>query len=248
MFAFKWVLARAGLLPIVGQQPANDVYNKATVDAVKKLQKKAGITPINGYCGPTTFEASKLLKKKGSKTELAWDAYREKLYNDAVADMQIPTEDDVREFIAQQLYITYKFRDDISYTQFRPVYAVVNKVRNPALAKRIDCSGEAIYGGALATWHFKKYGINVPPYDPTYKLSGYGNTWSLKKGGHRIVRSQARVGDLVFYTGHVAIVVNRQGDNVNVVSMGSESGPHYLPDEYRRDIEEYRTYDLHEVI
>ena len=56
------------------------------------------------------------------------------------------------------------------------------------------------------------------------------------------------MGDLVFYDGHVTTVVHVSGSNVSVISMGSNSGPLYLPDNYRGDIQEYRTYKLREVI
>lgn len=248
VLAFKWVLQRAGLMPRVHNGIPDNKYNLATVEAVKKLQRKAKILPVRGHTGPATFEATKHLMKKGSKTEYAWDSYRIKLYNDAIANLQIPTEKDVREFISSQLFVMYRARDAISYSQNRAVYAIINRVTNPALARRIDCSGTSIYGGALADWHFRPEGIKVPPYDPTYGNSGYGNTWSLVKGGRRITRSETKPGDLVFYNGHVTTVVNRSGDNVNCISMGSDRGPLYLPDDYRSDIQCYRTYDLLEVI
>jgi hypothetical protein len=226
----------------------DNVYNATAVKATKTLQKRAKIEPVSGNVGKATFEASRYLKKKGSRTEYAWDAYRVDGYNQAVAAMSVPTEAEVRKYIAEQLYIMYVNRDAISYSQERAVWAIINRVINPMYAKRIDCSGTAIYGGALAFWHFRKEGINVPPYDPTYGNSGYGNTWSLIGGGRRVSRSQAKVGDLVFYNGHVATVANVSDGAVSVVSMGSNPGPLYLPDNYRSDIQQYRTYNLREVI
>jgi hypothetical protein len=244
----KWVLIRAGLMLAPSNGIPDNKWNGNAVRATKTLQKQAGIAPITGNMGPATFEALRSKRKKGSKTEYAWDAFRIKGYNTAVEDMQVPTEAEVRAFISGQLYVMYAHRDAISYSQNRAVYAIVNRITNPALARKIDCSGTSIYGGALADWNYRKEGIRVPPYDPTYGNSGYGNTWSLKTGGKRITRSEVKVGDLVFYTGHVATVVHRSGDSINVVSMGSNKGPLYLPDDYRSDIEMYRTYDLHEEV
>lgn len=246
VLAFKWVLIRAGYLKQIGQMP-DGIYNQRTVNAVKELQRDAQITPVTGYTGKATFEALRLTHKKGSKTEWAWDEFRANMYNEAIDQLRVPTEDEVRAYIAQQLYIMYVNRDAIGYGQGRPVWAIIRKIVDAAKARIIDCSGTAMYGGALADWHFRSSGIMVPAYDPMFGNSGYGNTFSLVMGGRRIVRSEARVGDLVFYTGHVATIVRVMGDSISVVSMGSNSGPLYLPDNYRSDIMQYRTYNLREV-
>ena len=114
---YKWVLIRAGLMPAPATGMPDDVFNANAVKGTKTLQKRAGIEPISGNVGKATFEASRSLRKKGSKTEYAWDAFRIEGYNKAVGMMQYPTDVEIRNFIAGQLYVTYVNRDSISYSQ-----------------------------------------------------------------------------------------------------------------------------------
>lgn len=91
-----------------------------------------------------------------------------------------------------------------------------------------DCSGFAIlcYKAAGAP------DPNGTGYD------GSGNTESLRPRGKKVGRPE--VGDLVHYSGHVAIFI---GDG-KVASFGSEPGPRVLNVHYRNDILGYYRYDL----
>lgn len=241
VIAWKRALSRAGYLP---WNTFDAVYNRATVAATKLLQKDHdAITPKSGNTGIATFNTLLATHKKGSRYEWAFDPTSVHIYNDAREQGDKPTEADVAGFIVSVLWEMYDARDLIGYGQGRPIRALVYQILNPRAVKIIDCSGTDIYSQWLAGVHYLSQGITVPPLDPIYKNSGYGNTYSLAKGGMRVRESQAKIGDLAFHHnwGHVTRIVDL--DPISVVSMGSNAGPLYLPLHYS-PVNEIRTYPL----
>ena len=79
-----------------------------------------------------------------------------------------------------------------------------------------------------------------------------GFTGTQIQHGRKITAGEMLAGDLVFYAGrgstptHVAICVGRKGDRAMVVSHGSESGPLYVPWNYRRVVQ-VRRY-IHDAV
>lgn len=246
VIALKIIMERAGYFRINPGGP-DGTYNKAFQNAVKELQRDYHITPVSGNTGPKTFVAMRGLKHHKYPKEYAFGRAAVVLYNNAKAEYLKPKVADVREFISDALFDTYSARGAIDYTQTRPIYPVVNRIVYPRKIRKADCSGLAIYATWLANQHFAHFGIRVPAYDPKYGNTGYGNTYSLITGGKRVNNTgDTKVGDLVFYPGHVAIVVSLS-KGIHVVSHGSQSGPLYLSYNYR-PVSQIRTYDLYEVI
>lgn len=214
----------------------DNVYNKKLQEAVRKFQQDNKIIPVTGYTGNATFDALKSAKKKGTK-EPAIDAYGWYLFNkEKEAWESVNTEAGIRQAIVNVCMQLYSRRAYISYSQARPV-AAIRYTQPPHLVKTLDCSGTAIY----VYW-----AASAPSPDPTYGYTGYGNTWSLAKGGTRLYdEREVKKGDLAFYgsdLGHVAIVVAT--NPTRVVSMGSNSGPLYLDLRYRRDFRFFHRYQV----
>lgn len=239
--AVKRALSRSGYMP---WNTFDNVYNTKTVSAVHRLQQSNNVYPATGHYGPKTHNLLVSLHAKKKPQEWSFDKYAEFLYDKARDDRV--TKKDVVDFIVRVMFDMYEARADIDYSQMRPVYPIVQQITDPRRSRVLDCSGFLIYSWYLADRHFAAKGVDVPSPDPKYGYSGYGNTWSLKDGGKRVTEGTIQVGDCVFYTGHVAIVV-RTSPSINVISHGSKRGPLYLPYRYRNDIEEIRRYEYLEA-
>jgi hypothetical protein len=243
VIAWKMALDRAGYFEHKYYLDYDHNYNKATVAGTKKFQQHHAIDPASGNAGQRTFEAMLSTRKKGSTTEWAFSPTAERLYNEAREQGQIPTEGDVAAFLVSVLWDMFQARDAILYTQERPTYPIVRQIQDPRKARKLDCSGECNYSQWLAMMHFRGMGVVVPALDPVYGYTGYGNTWSIVKGGMRVQEKNAQIGDCVWYHdyGHIARIVNL--NPISVVSMGSNIGPLYLPLHYSTP-DEIRTFPL----
>lgn len=243
VIAWKMALARAGFFKWRPYEDYDNAYNKAVVVGTKAFQKHVGITPASGNTGKGTFNEMLQTRKKSNKTEWAFSTLAQRIYNEAREDGQEPVEGDVANYLASVMFDMYQARNSISYTQTRPIYPIIHRISDPRKARYLDCSGFSIYSQWLATYHFASKGIVVPPIDPVYGYSGYGNTWSIVKGGMRVQERNAQVGDCVWYHnyGHMARIVKL--NPISIVSHGSQSGPLYLPLHYSTP-NEIRNYPL----
>lgn len=134
----------------------------------------------------------------------------------------------------------YNVRGYMHYTQsawtywsspYGRMYGVRHKVGMSGIPRYEDCS-------SFATWVYWVSGARDPN---GFNYNGYGFTGTLQAHGIRILWSNVRPGDLVFYgwpTSHVAIYVG----SGRVVSFGSEIGPLLLNTHYRSDVNSMRSY------
>lgn len=240
VIAVKRAMWRAGFFP---WNEFNNVYNTAIADAVKVFEQAYKFAvPDRAYTRQTHEKLASLKMVNG---EPVFDEKATDLYNDERVANSTPTLAEIKQFITEVGFQLYLYRDSISYTQRRPIYPIVRQIENPRYAKHLDCSGTAIYIPWLADRHFRARGITVPSPDPTYGYSGYGNTWSLARGGVSVAESEAEIGDLAFYSSsisHVATVIAL--NPTRVLSNGSQGGPYFLPLRYRRDFRYLRRYPL----
>jgi hypothetical protein len=243
VIAWKMALDRAGFFQHRYYLDYDHNYNRAVVAGTKDFQRSVGIDPASGNTGRTTFEAMLRTHKEGSSTEWAFSPTAIRIYDEAREQGQKPTESDVANFLVSVLWDMYQARDSIAYNQLRPTYPIVRQIQDPRRARILDCSGTCNYSQWLAMMHFRGRGIYVPPIDPVYGYTGYGNTWSIVKGGMRVQEKNAQIGDCVWYHnyGHIARIVNL--NPLSVVSMGSQKGPLYLPLHYSTP-NEIRTFPL----
>lgn len=242
VIAWKMALDRAGYFEHKYYLDYDNRFNRSTVQGTKEFQKHNAIDPSSGNVGRRTFEVMLKTRKSGSTTEWAFSPTAKRIYDEAREEGQKPTESDVANFIVSSLWDMYEARAAIDYTQARPTYPIVHRILEAAKSRRLDCSGTCNYSQWLAMMHFRTR-IVVPAIDPIYQYSGYGNTWSIAKGGMRVQEQNAKIGDMAWYHnhGHMARIVNL--DPISVVSMGSDPGPLYLPLHYS-DVNEIRTYPL----
>jgi hypothetical protein len=158
-----------------------------------------------------------------------------------------------RNLAAKAALLGYRNRGSIHYTQGQMRWSGISGHRDARLGQfpaYADCS-------AYATWCLWN-GLFLPYEEPDCVNAlfwRYGNTGSMIRQGRAIKWSGSmRKGDCVFYAyrgttpTHVAIMVGRQPDHSKgtpmVVSHGSESGPLYLPYNYRRIVQVRRfVYD-----
>lgn len=242
VIAWKIALDRSGFFDHKYYLNYDNEYNSAVVAGTKDFQLHHGIDPASGNTGQLTFERMLATHKKGS-TEWAFSPTAIRIYDTAREAGQKPTESDVANFIVSALWDMYQYRDSINYSQERPTYPMVHRITDPRKAYKLDCSGEINYSQVLAYWYFRAKGVSIPAVDPLYGYTGYGNTWSIVKGGMRVQERDAQIGDCAWYHnyGHMARIVRL--NPISVVSMGSQAGPLYLPLHYSA-VNEIRTYPL----
>jgi peptidoglycan hydrolase-like protein with peptidoglycan-binding domain len=193
---------------------AQGLYAERTWQAVKRFQTATGVKPLTGNYGKDTHR----------KLTPFFDRYGRWLLNEAKTDLlEQQAEQQRRERVRQACHFYYSERDDIGYSQARPIPTVYHGIRPPQVPRYLDCSGLAITVYWVA---------GVLSYLGAQNGAGYGNTWSLARYGVLVKPDELRPADLVFYgsdLGHVAIYV---GDG-RVVSHGSWPGPLLLPWDYR---------------
>lgn len=212
VLAVQRALTKTKVLKAGSAKPAH--YALRTAAAVERFQKATGVKPVTGHYGLETHK----------KLTPYFDAYGRWLLNEAKGDLlEAEREQQKRERVRQACFFYYSERDDIGYSQSRPIPTVYHGIRPPQIPRYLDCSGLAItvywVAGELAALGARNG-------------TGYGNTWSLASYGTLISSDDLRPADLVFYgsdLGHVAIYV---GDG-RVVSHGSWPGPLLLPWNYR---------------
>ena len=135
----------------------------------------------------------------------------------------------------------YRNRARVHYTQGARRWSGITDGRNSARGQfpaYADCS-------AFTTWALWN-GLYLLYREPD-QVNGlgwnYGFTGTQIAHGRRVAPSKMTHGDLVFYASsgqtptHVAICVGRKQGRPMVVSHGSESGPLYLPWNYRRHVQ-----------
>lgn len=118
-----------------------------------------------------------------------------------------------REKVVHSLYFYYARRQNIAYSQNRPV----SLVKPPAYPRRLDCSGLAMLV------YYVNGMIGVLGHEGA---KGYGNTWTLAQHGIRVARTKARPADLVFYDhiGDAGQVI----DTLSHVAVLTDNGKHVV--------------------
>jgi hypothetical protein len=156
------------------------------------------------------------------------DLYGQMLYKSA--KIRRPPLGDAKQRILASIRWTMDHRGQIGYGQRRPMH---NSIRDVPLD--CDCS-------EYATLIYKD--AKLP--DPNgFGYNGAGNTTSLRNRGSRVT-GQAQIGDMAFYDhpDHVGIYVHEGVvGRAEVAEHGSDPGPKYEEDDYRR-IVEVRRYDF----
>lgn len=241
VIAVKRALSRAGYIE---WGSFTNVAGKFFTQSVHNFQKEVGL-PKAGY-GQKTHNALLAQRKKGSKTEWAWDTYSILLEHEEWVTLHITPEDRIRANIIQAARNLYAHRLAIGYSQDRP-YA--EYVMGGAIPSRLDCSGftSTCYHAAGAKNPNYQIGIGTLPWD------GEGYTGTELAAGIRTTRDKLKPGDMVMYgftvrtspafpygsPTHVALWV---GDGT-VYSMGAYPMGHYYYN-YRSDINCYVTFDV----
>lgn len=241
VLAVKRALGRAGYLPWT---KFTDVAGPYFIKAVHQFQKDHGLAPA-GY-GIRTHTKLVATRKKGSKTEWAWDAYSIQLEHQEYVATHISPETRIRNAILQAARNLYAHRSSIAYSQARP-YPLYTM--GGAIPTHLDCSGFAAdcYHAAGAKNPNVYYGRGTAPWD------GEGYTGTLLAGGTRTTLDKLKPGDLIFYgftthvepafpygsPTHVAVYDGAGG----VYSNGSYPMGHYKV-YYGQQINCYVTYDV----
>ena len=197
--------------------PITNQYGTKTIEAVRRFQRKAGIT-VDGIYG---LESHKKLMPH-------YDAYGAHLMGLSKGDQPAIT---TRQRVAAEAIWGYNNRGSIHYAQIRPYVDLGHR-----LPQTLDCS-------SFSTVVYKR--ANAP--DPNARLyDGLGFTGTLAQHGRQVSLSQARPGDLVLYGSggwpyhHVSVYVGFG----RCVSHGSEGGPYLVPIDYRSDRAQIRSYLL----
>lgn len=144
-------------------------------------------------------------------------------------------------------------RDQIGYSQdWLARWSGINdKIRLPRTPRKADCSSLTTWILHNARWHIRgAKGADV--INNRFWRSGYTGTQIMNGTLHRFGTKFWKPGrTLVFYgkphdISHVALYVGK--DKVTgrhmVVSHGQESGPHYLPYDYRSDFRYAKAYPV----
>ena len=144
----------------------------------------------------------------------------------------------------------YRNRGRVHYTQGSARWSGIKGKRSSAQGEfpfYADCSAFCTW----ALWNALYLTFRKPD-----RVNGAawkaGFTGTQIQHGRKITAGEMLAGDLVFYAGrgstptHVAICVGRKGDRAMVVSHGSESGPLYVPWNYRRVVQ-VRRY-IHDAV
>ena len=135
----------------------------------------------------------------------------------------------------------YRNRAAIHYTQSSARWSGIDNGQNAArgeFPRYADCSSFSTWclWNALQLLYRKPDVVNGARW-----RAGYTGTQVAH--GRRVSPSRMMLGDLVFYAGsgstptHVAIAVGKRDGRMMVVSHGSESGPLYVPWNYRRVVQ-----------
>jgi len=199
-------------------------YYKPVAAQVKEYQHKKGLQ-ADGIYGPVTHK----------HLSAGFDAKSRQLYKQGWSQAL-----STRQKMVKAAMHGYYVRDYMHYTQaawtywsspYGRMYGVRHKVGFTGIPRYEDCS-------SFATWVYWVSG----KADPNgFGYNGYGFTGTLQAHGTKILWSNVKPGDLVFYgypTSHVAIYVG----SGRVVSFGSEIGPLLLPTHYRSDVNSMRSY------
>ena len=193
-------------------KPATSQLGPKAVTAIRKFQK-ANKLKVDGVYGINTHR--KLMRY--------FDGYGALLMARAPDPATMTTS--IRQRILAEALWGYNNRGRIHYVQARPMRSLR---KGHSLPQSTDCS-------EFATTCYKRAGA----IDPSgWLFNGYGNTDSQMRRGRQVSLSQAKIGDLVFYRGHVAIYAGHG----RVVSHGSEGGPYLVHIDYRGDRISIRSY------
>ena len=193
-------------------KPATAQLGPHAVKGIKKFQRQHRLT-ADGIYGVRTHRA--LMKY--------FDQYGALLMSRA-PDPATMTISIRQRILAEALYL-YNNRLRIHYAQIRPMRSL-NK--GHSLGQTMDCS-------EMATVVYKRAGASDPN---RMFFNGTGNTTTLMRHGRNVALSQAKIGDLVLYRGHVAVYAGHG----RVVSHGSEGGPYLCHIDYRSDRIAIRSY------
>jgi len=239
VIAHKRAISRAApdLYPWLGDN-FTPFYGERFEEAVRKWQRRVGISPASGKIGMQTHEKLEDKRAKNKPDEWAFDRFSIKMASDFCSEF-IKTP---REEIVDAGFYWYSKRLQIDYSQWRPY----QKGEPPWVPSRWDCSGfvtNCYYAGGVSDPNGRNY-------------DGLGYTGTLQNQGRRVSKGELRPADLIFYgfnrsvrpgfpwgaPTHVALYVG----NDMVLSLGRYPMGHYAYD-YRSDINHFRTYNVGEV-
>jgi hypothetical protein len=233
--AVKRALSRAGYMRWGTFTP---LWGEFAVRATKRFQRDKNITPVTGFYGPKTHKELVAMRKKGSRTEWAFDAYSIALMLEQAQELAERPDERVRGAIVAEARRLYANRHRIPYAQERP-FALE---RPPFVPPRMDCSE------FVTVCHF----VGGAPDPNGFNYNGSGYTGTLIAHGERCSSRELEAGDLAFYglttnprpgfpfgsPTHVALYDGNGG----VYSMGSSPMGHF-PLRYRT-VNHFRHYDI----
>lgn len=217
----KRALSRAGFMQ---WGEFTNVWGVNSVRACKAFQKAVRLKQTGTYTF-ATHEALRKRRKKGSRTEWAFDA----LAIAIAANNDVTPLERVMFKTVDAIDYAILHRDQMAYSQKRPA----DITPYPHLPHATDCSGFITWAGRSGGWKTDPNHLN---------WTGYGFTGTLWDNERVPSLTQARLCDLVFYgipwmaggRAHVAIVREIGSRGVLVGSMGSDKGPLNIRADYRQ--------------
>jgi hypothetical protein len=152
-----------------------------------------------------------------------------------------------RKIATDAAWLAYSHRNVISYTQGKSRWDGIDTTdysEKNQYPRQADCSSFATW--CLWNGLYVKFGVRDTVNGAAWK-AGYTGTM-LKHGKQVQHLENVLPGDCAIYgipgtTGkHTAIVVGKKNGKIMVISHGSQSGPYYLPYNYRSDLICFRRY------
>jgi hypothetical protein len=240
VLAVKRALSRAGYMEWTS---FTDVAGQFCIQSIHNFQHDVGLAPA-GY-GERTHAKLLATRKKGSKTEWAWDSLSINLMHEEYVLLHTTPEQRIRSAIIQAIKNLYAHRASIAYEQNRPypLYTLGGPI-----PKYLDCSG------TFSTCHYAAGAKNPNVYDGArMPWNGEGFTGTLLAGGAKTTRDKLKPGDAVMYGfttdpspafpyGSPTHIAMWAGDGT-VYSMGHYPMGHYNFD-YGQQINCYVTYNV----
>ena len=203
------------------------LFGKPMLAQVKTFQEKHAI-PSSGVIGPRTH--LELVKSADRRACFLLREEYERRHPEVTG----------RELARQAALTAYAHEGQMTYagphSQWIPRrwQGIAEGIQPPDVPSYADCSSLATW----CLWTARDHGAQ----DPSANGWKWGTTFSMEPNGRPVSAATAQPGDLFFYVGHVAIMVDRAQGVPIVVSFGGQGGPHHLAYSYRSDLTSVKNY------
>lgn len=190
--------------------------------------------PANGHIGPRTHKA--LVRHSDGRACLLLRKERQ-AQKEGVAARKIVVKAALKAYRDHQGKMIYSGPNTPQSVMAKRWEGIQKGIELPRVPKHADCSSLATW----CLWNAREEGA-TDPSDPDDQSWSWGTTFSMEPNGKKVSVAEARPGDLVFYEGHVTVIVERSQGIPYVVSFGSQGGPYYERYNYRNDVTSVKDY------